>query len=1127
MLSQHDLRAIIELYVDEHGFVEHQIASYDTWVRELMPLTLQNTAGWTIPHGDVDWRISLTRPYFAPPATWHAPTETWEPLTPYEARVRRLTYSSPLWVELRVEERERASRTVLRSFSMPKFVLVEFPVMVGSSLCPLSKVPMHERSQWNECEWDPGGYFIVNGTEKVVISQERHVYNRIYVFPKKTKYSLVAECYCQRSPETLVPSAVFVRLHAVHGAIFIQLPYVSQEVPLKVLWNAMGIRTFAEALRTIFPDGGETEEDRGFVAPSWETDRDMEPLEALIELATKLARPCDTSWGKIHDMRNVLEHELFPHVAPEFKALFLGKMVRGILEVAMKREKPTSRDHVSNKRLEAVGKLLGIIFRNSFRVFTKNVQRQLQNNTQSPLHQVFASCSKVISAAIRRALSTGNWKMSANYVSQGVAQVLAEQNLSAKLSHLRRIATPIDHNCKQAKPRLLHASQWGFVCPAETPEGPRCGIVKNLAFLSTVTADDLPTLSFLAQSIKDGDLNLTTAVGPILWLNGSPMGYMKNHQETLCILRDWRRMGCIGRRVTILRNGLDVEIWCDSGRMTRPVLNLSNGFPSPELVFHCRMQRTLEPLFVGGYLEYIDEATDSSMICCSYDEWQKNPKGGVDMKGRLFPWTHCELDPSMILGVSCSIIPFPDFNQSPRNSYQGAMGKQALALYTMNAETQRMDSVSHILTYPQRPMVSTFSAELMGYNDLPAGCNPIVAICDYTGYNQEDSVILNRASLDRGLFRSVFYRTYTEEAHSRPKVSLESFELPTQRETHGDYSALGEEGLVTPGQPVAGNTVIMGRTTTEFGSRKAETHDSSVVTRFNESGIVDRVMVSNDSTLVSIRVRNVRVPQIGDKLSSRHGQKGTCGMIIPQEDMPFSTSGMTPDIFINSHAMPSRMTIGQLVECALGKVAACSGIPTADGTAFQRFSIDPYDTPHVSTPIQVGQALKECGYAPSGRECLISGFTGEPLEALVFMGPTFYQRLKHFVADKVHARARGPIQLLNRQPVEGRAREGGLRIGEMERDCMIAHGATQWLRERLFFQSDAFDMPVCRRCGHIAISMPRRGVGECRWCQTGNSVATVKVPYAFKLLMQELQSMDIGMRLTVSAETPMEEEGGM
>ena len=422
--------------------------------------------------------------------------------------------------------------------------------------------------------------------------------------------------------------------------------------------------------------------------------------------------------------------------------------------------------------------------------------------------------------------------------------------------------------------------------------------------------------------------------------------------------------------------------------------------------------------------------------------------------------------------------------------------------------------------------------EYLHFLELPAGQNAVVAIACYSGYNQEDSVIMNQSAIDRGLFRSLYLRTYMDQERkfgssnfggdrgNEPELTGEVCSKPSRSyvlrmRAGSSYDKIDSDGLIAPGLRVVGDDIIVGKIapltaiSDELGTRTAShTHrDASTPLKSTEQGIVDQVMLTTNSEgfkFTKVRVRSTRVPQMGDKFASRHGQKGTVGITYRQEDMPFTAQGITPDVIINPHAIPSRMTIGHLIEALMGKVAALTG-EEGDATPFTEVTVD-----------AISQALRRCGFQQRGFEVLYNGHTGRKLNAQIFLGPTYYQRLKHMVDDKIHARARGPVQILTRQPVEGRARDGGLRFGEMERDCMISHGASAFLRERLFEVSDAYQVHVCEQCGLMAVANLQRGTVECRVCKNHTNIAQVRLPYAFKLLCQELMSMNIATRLMVN-----------
>ena len=902
----------------------------------------------------------------------------------------------------------------------------------------------------------------------------------------------------------------------------------------------------------------------------------IQDREVALDWIGKRGNQGGTRDRRIRYARDIMQKELLPHISQQQgsetkKAFFLGYMIHRLLQCALGRREEDDRDHFGKKRLDLAGPLMANLFRTLFAKMTKDVYKQLQRCVEQnqEFHLTTAIKHSTITNGLRYSLATGNWgeQKKAAQAKAGVSQVLNRYTFASTLSHLRRTNTPIGRDGKIAKPRQLHNTHWGLVCPAETPEGQACGLVKNLALMCYVSVGGPgePIVDFMV----DQDMDLLEEYEPLrapnatkVFVNGVWVGVHTEPKFLVKNLFDLRRRGELSYEIGLVRDIRDREfkIFTDAGRVMRPLFVVENDSTSSNngnLVLKKDHIASLEAdanldedlslsarqaakfgwqgLVNAGVVEFLDaEEEETAMIAMTpldVEEALYMRELGEDslpeeqdvhqrVKQRINPVahtsTHCEIHPSMILGICASIIPFPDHNQSPRNTYQSAMGKQAMGVYLTNYQ-ERMDTMANVLYYPQKPLATTRSMEYLKFRELPAGQNAIVAIAVYSGYNQEDSVIMNQSSIDRGLFRSLFYRSYTDQEKRVGMTILERFEKPQRGTTlkmkHGTYDKLDEDGLVAPGIRVSGEDVIIGKTSPldpeseELGQRTKShvNRDVSTPLRSTESGIVDQVLISTASdgyTFVKVRTRTIKIPQIGDKFASRHGQKGTIGITYRQEDMPFTRDGLVPDLIINPHAIPSRMTIAHLIECLLSKVASKGGLE-GDATPFTDVTVD-----------NVSELLKDYGYQSRGFEVMYNGHTGRKLRAQVFLGPTYYQRLRHMVDDKIHARARGPVQILTRQPVEGRARDGGLRFGEMERDCMISHGASAFLKERLFEVSDAFRVHICEICGLMTpVARLKDQTFECRPCRNKTRISQVHIPYAAKLLFQELASMNIAARM--------------
>ncbi|MEX2721544.1 MAG: DNA-directed RNA polymerase subunit B, partial [Candidatus Wukongarchaeota archaeon] len=558
--------------------------------------------------------------------------------------------------------------------------------------------------------------------------------------------------------------------------------------------------------------------------------------------------------------------------------------------------------------------------------------------------------------------------------------------------------------------------------------------------------------------------------------------------------------------VAIYEDIHEIQVNCDAGRARRPCIIVENGRTKLRREHIDKLKNNewqWSDLIVHGIIEYLDaEEEENSLIAMYPSELTEE-------------YTHLEIEPSTILGITGSLIPYPAHNQSPRNTYEAGMAKQALGLYAPNYRI-RVDTRAHLLHYSQTPIVRTQTIDLIGYDKRAAGQNFVVAVLSYEGYNIEDALVINKASIERGLARSTFFRTYDAEERKYPGGQEDRFEIPT-KDIRGyripeAYRYLNEDGIIEPETEVIGGIVIIGRTSpprfieeyARFEIPTPNRRETSITMRHGEKGVVDAVILTETNEgnrLLKVKIRDDRKPTLGDKFASRHGQKGVIGQIASQEDMPFTEDGIVPDLIINPHAMPSRMTVGQLIESATGIAAAMEGKP-ADGTPFIGITIK-----------EIEKTLKKHGYHPAGETTLYDGITGEKYPARIYMGIVYMQRLHHLVADKIHARPRGPIQILTRQPTEGRAREGGLRFGEMERDCLIGHGAALLLKERLLEGSDKVEALICEKCGLLAVYDRSRDRYYCPVCDIGAKIANIEMSYAFKLLLQELMSLGIAPRL--------------
>ncbi|EFA79113.1 RNA polymerase II core subunit [Heterostelium album PN500] len=1455
-IVQEDSWAVISSYFKDKGLVRQQLDSFDEFIQNTMqeiidespPITLrpeaQHHPGQQQVHNFSTFSIKFGQIYLSKP-TSEIDGMT-QPVTPNQARIRNLTYSAPLYVDITKTQVTKDRRD---EEPLEKIFIGKVPIMLRSKYCMLDETSDVDLPMMGECPYDQGGYFIINGSEKVLIAQEKMSHNHVYVFKKTppSKYSYVAEIRSCQETGSRPTSTMYVKMlqNSNKGPIGIKatIPYIKQDVPIVVVFRALGFVADKDILEHICYDFSD-QQMMDLMRPSLEESFVIQNQEIALDYLGKRGSTVGTREQRIKFAREVLQKEMLPHVSvAEYfetkKAYYFGYIVHRLLLAALERRPLDDRDHFANKRLDLAGPLLGTLFRQLFKKLTKDVRSHLQRCIDKGREFIPSQAikSKTITSGLKYSLATGNWGAANTGARAGVAQVLNRLTFASTLSHLRRLNTPIGRE-----------------------EGQACGLVKNLAMMAYISVGSAsqPILEFLeewsTENLEEITDSSTILNATKIFVNGMWVGIHHQPDHLLKTLRVLRRCGDVSVEVSIVRDIREKELrlYTDSGRCCRPLFVVDDkDYKLTIKKSHIR-QLDSDPeykwldLITDGLVEYIDtEEEETVMIAMTPADLIPSTTEIVTHN-----YTHCEIHPSMILGICCSIIPFPDHNQSPRNTYQclweeepvlmadgrtkpikdvvvgdqvvtfhpqtmrqsiskvvnqytrptdkkimkiitesgrqliatedhlfmtsegwvplakikdrstvlqvavsvrhnqnyfeshpsdteqvisddiinqhldtaqvnsqahqrnikhlnsigllnsqavdkqrlarlfgfvssspslsknnseinmtfeskqsaieykedliqlglgdcklvkngsefnivhqatdaaatlfiglgafsdsiplwimngsrlvqsqylsslqfkttqistksqsfiytapttsqvskleqmvelykgldietngiyrsssstgilislknqqnlvnyherigvnynqrkqreiastaeyiryqarqrelgsttvksqaqwqsrlkahgdalyvpiesvvdcanciigdittesenhsfvggqgffihnSAMGKQAMGVYITNYQL-RMDTMAHVLFYPQKPLVTTRSMEYLHFRELPAGQNVCVAIACYSGYNQEDSLILNQSAIDRGLFRSMFYRSYKDEQKKQTSMMEETFEKP-DRDTcvgmrHGSYEKIDEDGLVAPGVRVTGDDIIIGKTTPlppqdeDLGpkTRRQSKRDSSTAMRSSENGIVDSVILTTSGDglkFTKVRVRSMRTPQIGDKFSSRHGQKGTCGMTYRQEDLPWTVEGIVPDIVVNPHAIPSRMTIGQLIECLLGKVSSMTG-DEGDATPFTDVTVE-----------AISKALHGIGYQMTGHEVMYNGHTGRRMDAQIFIGPTYYQRLKHMVDDKIHSRSRGPVQILTRQPVEGRSRDGGLRFGEMERDCV-------------------------------------------------------------------------------------------
>jgi DNA-directed RNA polymerase II subunit RPB2 len=1083
---------------------------------------------------------------------------------PQEARLRNISYSSAMTIDLNIKYTVRNGENYKNVLNYQKKIknvhIGKLPIMLKSDLCVLNQYKHLDHNETGECYMDPGGYFIINGSEKTCISQERAAENQIYCFnieKNNNKWSWKAEMKCIPDWKCISPKQITMyiasRNNGYGNAIYLQIPRVKIPIPLFVIFRAFNIISDKEICELIMLNiANENMKKMLFAlkASIIDANKYMTKESAIKFIVnnviyTPMNMDKETGSKKKYDFAmEVLSNDIFPHCKTETQKIYmLGYMTNMLLQTSFGWLQESDRDSYINKRIDLTGPLLNNLLRNYFNKLVKDMKKQIireinsgswKSNddyeniiTKTNIYKIIKSTT--IEQGIKRALATGDFgikQINSNKV--GVAQVLNRLTYLSSLSHLRRVNTPIDKSGKLVPPRRLHNSTWGFLCPAETPEGQSVGVVKNLAYLTHITINSnssglydyiLPIIQSL--DTYDGSYKDLDDFAKV-FINGSWVGITNDPEKVYANLKDKKYKGIINIYTSIIFNSKlkEIRVCNDAGRISRPLLKVKHNklLYTNSLIQKIKDDElTWDDLVVGikledSIIEYVDSyEQNNAMIAMKPVDLANNNSNSNSNSNNIYHYSHCEIHPSTIFGILASCIPFPDSNQSPRNTYQSAMGKQAIGMYVTNYDN-RMDKTAYVLTYPMRPLVETRIMNIIKLNNIPSGQQVIVAIASHTGYNQEDSLLFNKGSIDRGLFLATIYHTEKDEdkkLFGTEEVRCKPDKTKTKNIKFGNYDKLTSQGIMKENTLIEDRDIIIGKVIpikenkNDF-TKSVKFSDGSISHRTQEESYVDKNYIETNGdgyNFCKVRIRNFRKPVIGDKFSSRHGQKGTIGNIIPEEDMPFTASGLKPDIIINPHAIPSRMTIAQLKETLLGKVLLEMGL-FGDGTSFGEFDIS-----------NIIDKLNDLGYESKGNELMYNALTGEQLTMNIFIGPAFYQRLKHMVNDKQHSRSIGPMVNLTRQPAEGRSRDGGLRFGEMERDCMISHGASRFTKGRIYDASDAFSVFVCNKCGLIASFNNKEHIHYCNTCGNRNDFKYVEIPYACKLMFQELITMNIAPRI--------------
>jgi len=1126
---------------------------------------------------------------------------------PNDARLRSITYGFTIHYDLEVEytlyDSNDKTKTVKETnmVEYKNLYLGKFPLMVNSKNCILNGLSRETKYQLGECRNDTGGYFIINGKEKVILSQEKFADNMLYVrknadddiYSHSCEVHSVSEDTSKQirytSVKIVAPSISYSNLNIV-----VDVPNVKKPVPLFILMRALGIISDKQIIEVCLLDLEANKDMMELFIPSIHDAHEFFTQQSALEYISQL-----TKRQTISSVQEILMNYMLPHIGEDNyinKAYFIGFMVYKILRVYQNKELPTDRDNFKFKRVDLSGTLMANLFREYYLLYLKKVMLEIDTKWEfskttykREFTKLVEDCeneinrNRILDEGIRKGFK-GNWGATDKTKKIGIVQDVNRLSWFTYICHMRKITLPLGDTSKVVAPHLLHSTQWGVIDPVDTPDGANVGIHKHLS-ISTVITSQVSSLPLIKWIRKYTKLMVFGECSPKMlanytkvFVNGNWLGVIDNPIQTVNNMKICRRNGIlpIHTSITFSYDSNIIYIYTDSGRLTRPIffrdievshstdikygnisyyshrdqlsnnsinwLNIVSGFldkPASYDLKHNKIYQlndypALQSLHDGeeifkllkqhqSVIEYLDTSeTEHSYISLDLDTFQTNKY-----------YTHCEIDPSLMLGVMGNSIIFPETNQFPRDCFSCGQSRQAVSLYHSNFQN-RMDKMGVVLNYGQVPLVKSRYLQYINNEEQPYGFNAMVAIMTYTGYNVEDAILINEGSINRGMFRTTYYTTYEahEESAELSTSGIASFFTNVEEKTKVskikegyDYAKLDENGLVKENTKIDDRIIIIGQVSTTLDAEGGYV-DKSTTTKKGQLGYVDKAFVTEGeegTKIAKVRIREERIPAMGDKFASRSGQKGTIGLVIPEKDMPFNEHGIKPDLIINPHALPSRMTIGQLVECLFGKACSYYGafgdctIFSSKGSNFKTY----------------GEMLTEAGYHNSGTEVMYSGFTGEQLEANIYFGPTYYMRLKHMVKDKVNYRATGKRSVLTRQTNEGRANDGGLRLGEMERDGVMGHGMSNFLQDSFMVRGDQFMLAICNKTGMVAIYNYDKKLflspfadGPLVWNKEldgstvlntipkyGTSFSLIKIPYAFKLYLQELFSMGIQLRI--------------
>ncbi len=1067
-----DKHLLIKNYLQQHSLVESNIRSFNDFVERRMQVIV-NELNETIPQEEVQVKFGKLR--IGKPNITEADGSIAN-ITPVEARLRKLTYSAPIYVEITVNFGDNSDSAEVE--------IGRIPIIVRSNICNTHGLNKDELLLNLMDPLDPGGYFIVNGNERVIVMAEDLAPNIPFI--EEGRRGLTLRMFSQRGPYR-IPTTISETAEGILDITFSRL----KNIPAIVLVKALGMLAEAEIAKHI------GKQDDTVIVNLYEYAKVQQPKDAFMVIA-ELAGIQGTEKEILDRIKQRIDSYLLPHIGLTKdsrieKAVTICKLLKEFLQAKGDETLRTDKDHYANKRIKLSGDLLADLFRVNMNILVKDIQYTLQKVAKRKKFYSVKTVAKstLFTHRVESAIATGAWIGERS----GVTQNMSKNNYLDMLSSLQRVSSMLPDEQENFLARTLHPTHYGRFCPTETPEGTEIGLRKNLAILSRISTAGEFDEKALVKHLQEIGLNEES--GKDVFFNGRYIGMAKQTEEYVQAVRAARRKGQVPIDLSVTSDSpaKTVVISTEVGRVLRPLVVVDHGVSAlkdEHLVLLEQGALHWKDLVKEGVIEYIDAAEEEDAFVAQTPE-------GITAKH-----THMEIDPVAIFGLVTSLVPFANHDQASRLLRGSKTLRQSLGIYAANYLV-RLDTNSSVLHYPQNPLVKSFVFDTLKI--YPAGQNIIVAVMPYEGYNLEDATILNRASVERGMGRSTYFKPYeaTELNYAgglKDEIVIPDKDVGGYR-TEASYRFLEDDGIVYPEAQLGASEVLIGRTTPpKFLSEAKDLSiqskkEGSVAIKQGEMGIVDAVFITTDSEgnkIAQVRVRDHRIPEPGDKFSTPHGQKGVVGLLADPKDIPFTSKGVKPDLIFNPHGIPSRMTVGYMIEVLAGKVGAATGT-FIDGTPFTGAKV-----------VDLEKQLMQMGFSYDGKEFMYDGISGRKMDVKIFIGNMYYLKLVHMVKNKLQARASGKVTLLTRQPVEGRARGGALRLGEMEQQALVGHGASLLLKER--YDSDKTTIYICSSCGSLGVKDTIRNKTYCPMCG-GSEIEPIEVSYAFKLLVEELLGLHI------------------